>query len=160
LNAKNTKNPTVNGGLRYAFYSERMSQLAREKGNLTSHKLKTLLCETFTPTPRPSPTKSWAAKARWRYQLYWPDKIIAPVVPWADDGNLSSDDGVPSSGGHQDIEARRRKIIEKENRTFRPRRALLICKGRLGRNREPAGNLSETRRSVNFDVLRQRESRV
>src|SRR5712675_2677524 len=48
INAK-TKNPTVLVGYDTRFYSEEFSQLAVEI--LQQHKIKTLLCETFTPTP-------------------------------------------------------------------------------------------------------------
>src|SRR5712671_2234972 len=48
LNAK-TKNPTVLVGYDTRFYSEEFSQLAVEI--LKQHKIRTLLCETFTPTP-------------------------------------------------------------------------------------------------------------
>src|SRR5712671_634140 len=44
-----TKNPTVLVGYDTRFYSEEFSQLAVEI--LQQHKIKTLLCETFTPTP-------------------------------------------------------------------------------------------------------------
>src|SRR3981081_1186394 len=48
INAK-TKNPTVLVGYDTRFYSEEFSQLAVEI--LQQHKIRTLLCETFTPTP-------------------------------------------------------------------------------------------------------------
>src|SRR6266404_1380864 len=51
INAKGakTKNPTVLVGYDTRFYSEEFSQLAVEI--LQQHKIHTLLCETFTPTP-------------------------------------------------------------------------------------------------------------
>src|ERR1700740_2182413 len=48
INAK-TKNPTVLGGYDTWFYSEEFSQLAVDI--LQQHHIRTLLCETFTPTP-------------------------------------------------------------------------------------------------------------
>src|SRR6185437_13666894 len=48
INAK-TKNATVLVGYDTRFYSEEFSQLAVEI--LQQHKIRTLLCETFTPTP-------------------------------------------------------------------------------------------------------------
>src|SRR6202047_3690387 len=48
INAK-TKNPTVLVGYDTRFYSEEFSQLAVEI--LQQHKISTLLCDTFTPTP-------------------------------------------------------------------------------------------------------------
>src|ERR1700693_69168 len=48
INAK-TKNPTVLVGYDTRFYSEEFSQFAVEI--LQQHKIRTLLCETFTPTP-------------------------------------------------------------------------------------------------------------
>src|ERR1700730_10054150 len=48
INAK-TKNPTVLVGYDTRFYSEEFSQLAVEI--LQQHHIRTLLCETFTPTP-------------------------------------------------------------------------------------------------------------
>ena len=48
INAK-TKNPTVLVGYDTRFYSEEFSQLAVEI--LQQHKIRTLLCDTFTPTP-------------------------------------------------------------------------------------------------------------
>ena len=48
VNAK-TKNPTILVGYDTRFYSEEFSQLAVEI--LQQHKSRTLLCETFTPTP-------------------------------------------------------------------------------------------------------------
>src|SRR5258708_18585588 len=48
INAK-TKNPTVLVGYDTRFYSEEFSQLAVEI--LQQQKIRTLLCETFTPTP-------------------------------------------------------------------------------------------------------------
>src|SRR3981189_992366 len=51
INAKGAKakNPTVLVGYDTRFYSEEFSQLAVEI--LQQHKIRTLLCETFTPTP-------------------------------------------------------------------------------------------------------------
>src|ERR1700732_2472836 len=48
VNSK-TKNPTILVGYDTRFYSEEFSQLA--VAILQEHKIRTLLCETFTPTP-------------------------------------------------------------------------------------------------------------
>src|SRR5260370_27920415 len=48
VNSK-TKNPTILVAYDTRFYSEEFSQLAVEI--LRRHKIRTLLCETFTPTP-------------------------------------------------------------------------------------------------------------
>src|SRR5271169_2284650 len=48
VNSK-TKNPTMLVGYDTRFYSEEFSQLA--VAILQEHKIRTLLCETFTPTP-------------------------------------------------------------------------------------------------------------
>ena len=46
---RKAKNPTILVGYDTRFYSEEFSQLAVE--TLQRHKIRTLLCETFTPTP-------------------------------------------------------------------------------------------------------------
>jgi len=48
VNSK-VKNPTILVGYDTRFYSEEFSQLA--VAILQEHKIRTLLCETFTPTP-------------------------------------------------------------------------------------------------------------
>src|SRR5258705_5222252 len=107
INAK-TKNPTVLVGYDTRFYSEEFSQLAVEI--LQQHKIKTLLCETFTPTPA-------VAYEIMRRKLDGAINFTASHNPAQYHGlKFSSSDAGPALPEvTKDIEARVAKIIEKEH---------------------------------------------
>jgi phosphoglucomutase len=106
INAK-TKNPTVLVGYDTRFYSEEFSQLAVEI--LQQHKIRTLLCETFTPTPAIAYEIS-------RRKLDGAVNFTASHNPAQYHGlKFSSADAGPALPEvTKDIEARVAKIIEKE----------------------------------------------
>src|SRR5260221_601829 len=106
INAK-TKNPTVLVGYDTRFYSEEFSQLAVEI--LQRHKIKTLLCETFTPTPA-------VAYEIMRRKLDGAINFTASHNPAQYHGlKFSTSDAGPAlPEGTKDIEARVAKIIEKD----------------------------------------------
>jgi alpha-D-glucose phosphate-specific phosphoglucomutase len=107
INAK-TKNPTVLVGYDTRFYSEEFSQLAVEI--LQQHKIRTLLCETFTPTPA-------VAYEIMRRKLDGAINFTASHNPAQYHGlKFSSSDAGPALPEvTKDIEARVAKIIEREN---------------------------------------------
>jgi alpha-D-glucose phosphate-specific phosphoglucomutase len=106
INAK-TKKPTVLVGYDTRFYSEEFSQLAVEI--LQQHKIRTLLCETFTPTPA-------IAYEIMRRKLDGAINFTASHNPAQYHGlKFSSSDAGPALPEvTQDIEARVAKIIAKD----------------------------------------------
>src|SRR5246127_4808030 len=106
INAK-TKNPTVLVGYDTRFYSEEFSQLAVEI--LQQHKIHTLLCETFTPTPA-------IAYEILRAKLDGAINFTASHNPAQYHGlKFSSSDAGPALPEvTKDIEARVAKILERE----------------------------------------------
>src|SRR6202171_4506343 len=106
INSK-TKNPTVLVGYDTRFYSEEFSQLAVEI--LQQHKIRTLLCETFTPTPA-------IAYEIMRRKLDGAINFTASHNPAQYHGlKLSSPDAGPALPEvTKDIETRVAKIIEKD----------------------------------------------
>jgi alpha-D-glucose phosphate-specific phosphoglucomutase len=148
INAK-TKNPTVLVGYDTRFYSEEFSQLAVEI--LQQHKIRTLLCETFTPTPA-------VAYEIMRRKLDGAINFTASHNPAQYHGlKFSSSDAGPALPEvTKDIEARAAKIIENEHpQPFAHGAPSHLGKDRLGET----VNLRETylkrlEELVNFDVLR------
>src|SRR6195256_4963317 len=106
INAK-TKNPTVLVGYDTRFYSEEFSQLAVEI--LQQHKIKTLLCETFPPTPA-------VAYEIMRRKLDGAINFTASHNPAQYHGlKFSSADAGPALPEvTKDIEARVSKMLEKD----------------------------------------------
>src|SRR5258706_11725375 len=106
INAK-TKNPTELVGYDTRFYSEEFSQLAVEI--LQQHKIRTLLCDTFTPTPA-------VAYEIMRRKLDGAINFTASHNPAQYHGlKFSSSDAGPALPEvTKDIEARVAKIIEKD----------------------------------------------
>src|ERR1700719_835569 len=106
INAK-TKNPTVLVGYDTRFYSEEFSQLAVEI--LQQHKIRTLLCETFTPTPA-------IAYEIMRRKLDGAINFTASHNPAQYHGlKFSSADAGPALPEvTKDIEARVAKMVEKD----------------------------------------------
>src|SRR6202163_3814984 len=106
INSK-TKNPTVLVGYDTRFYSEEFSQLAVEI--LQQHKIRTLLCETFTPTPA-------IAYEIMRRKLDGAINFTASHNPAQYHGlKFSSSDAGPALPEvTKDIEARVAKIIAKD----------------------------------------------
>src|SRR5713101_3075359 len=105
-NAK-TKNPTVLVGYDTRFYSEEFSQLAVEI--LQQHHIRTLLCETFTPTPA-------IAYEIMRRKLDGAVNFTASHNPAQYHGlKFSSSDAGPALPEvTKDIEARVAKLLEKD----------------------------------------------
>ena len=102
------KNPTILVGYDTRFYSEEFSQLA--VAILQEHKIRTLLCETFTPTPA-------VAFEIQRSKLDGAINFTASHNPAQYHGLKfsSADAGPAAAGGHQgDIEARVTRIIAKD----------------------------------------------
>jgi len=153
INAK-TKNPTVLVGYDTRFYSEEFSQLAVEI--LQQHKIKTLLCETFTPTPA-------VAYEIVRRKLDGAINFTASHNPAQYHGlKFSSSDAGPALPEvTKDIEARVAKIIEKEHpQPFAHAAPSHLSKDGLGE----IVNLRETylkrlEELVNFDVLRKAKAK-
>src|SRR5712675_879877 len=153
INAK-TKNPTVLVGYDTRFYSEEFSQLAVEI--LQQHKIKTLLCETFTPTPA-------VAYEIMRRKLDGAINFTASHNPAQYHGlKFSSSDAGPALPEvTKDIEARVAKIIEKEHpQPFAHAAPSHLGKDGLGE----IVNLRETylkrlEELVNFDVLRKAKAK-
>ena len=106
INSK-AKNATVLVGYDTRFYSEEFSQLAVEI--LQQHKIRTLLCETFTPTPA-------VAYEIMRRKLDGAINFTASHNPAQYHGlKFSSSDAGPALPEiTKDIEARVAKIIEKD----------------------------------------------
>jgi len=153
INAK-TKNPTVLVGYDTRFYSEEFSQLAVEI--LQQHKIKTLLCETFTPTPA-------VAYEIVRRKLDGAINFTASHNPAQYHGlKFSSSDAGPALPEvTKDIEARVARIIEKEHpQAFAHAAPSHLSKDGLGE----IVNLRETylkrlEELVNFDVLRKAKAK-
>ena len=153
INAK-TKNPTVLVGYDTRFYSEEFSQLAVEI--LQQHKIKALLCETFTPTPA-------VAYEIMRRKLDGAINFTASHNPAQYHGlKFSSSDAGPALPEvTKDIEARVAKIIEKEHpQPFAHAAPSHLGKDGLGE----IVNLRETylkrlEELVNFDVLRKAKAK-
>jgi len=153
INAK-TKNPTVLVGYDTRFYSEEFSQLAVEI--LQQHKIRTLLCETFTPTPA-------IAFEIMRRKLDGAVNFTASHNPAQYHGlKFSSSDAGPALPEvTKDIEARVVKIIEKEH----PQAFAHAAPSHLGKDSPgETVNLRETylkrlEELVNFDVLRKAKSK-
>src|ERR1700741_1565148 len=101
------KNPTVLVGYDTRFYSEEFSQLAVEI--LQQHKIRTLLCEKFTPTPA-------VAYEIMRRKLYGAINSTASHNPAQYHGlKFSSSDAGPALPEvTKDIEARVARIIAKD----------------------------------------------
>jgi len=153
INAK-TKNPTVLVGYDTRFYSEEFSQLAVEI--LQQHKIKTLLCETFTPTPA-------VAYEIMRRKLDGAINFTPSHNPAQYHGlKFSSSDAGPALPEvTKDIEARAAKIIEREHpQPFAHAAPSHQGKDGLGE----IVNLRETylkrlEELVNFDVLRKAKAK-
>src|SRR5438270_1825584 len=101
------KDPAILVGYDTRFYSEEFSQLAVEI--LQQHKIRTLLCETFTPTPA-------VAYEIVRRKLDGAINFTASHNPAQYHGlKFSSSDAGPALPEvTKDIEARAAKILEKE----------------------------------------------
>jgi phosphoglucomutase len=153
INAK-IKNPTVLVGYDTRFYSEEFSQLAVEI--LQQHKIRTLLCETFTPTPA-------IAYEITRRKLDGAVNFTASHNPAQYHGlKFSSGDAGPALPEvTKDIEARVVKIIEKEHpQPFAhaaPSHASKDGHGEIVNLRETY--LKRLEELVRFDVLRKSKSK-
>src|ERR1700732_3865300 len=153
INAK-TKNPTVLVGYDTRFYSEEFSQLAVEI--LQQHKIRTLLCETFTPTPA-------IAYEIMRRKLDGAINFTASHNPAQYHGlKFSSSDAGPALPEvTKDIEARVAQIIAKEP----PQPFANAAPSHLGKDgRGETVKLRETylkrlEELVRFDVLRKAKSK-
>src|SRR5229473_2961224 len=153
LNAK-TKNPTVLVGYDTRFYSEEFSQLAVEI--LQQQKIRTLLCETFTPTPA-------IAYEIMRRKLDGAVNFTASHNPAQYHGlKFSSSDAGPALPEvTKDIEARVAKIIERDH----PQPFAHAAPSHLGKDSQgETVNLRENylkriEELVRFDVLRQAKSK-
>src|SRR5712672_3814304 len=149
-----TKSPTVLVGYDTRFYSEEFSQLAVEI--LQQHKIKTLLCETFTPTPA-------VAYEIMRRKLDGAINFTASHNPAQYHGlKFSSSDAGPALPEvTKDIEARAARIIEKEHpQPFAHAAPSHLGKDGLGE----IVNLRETylkrlEELVKFDVLRKAKAK-
>jgi len=149
-----TKNPTVLVGYDTRFYSEEFSQLAVEI--LQQHKIHTLLCETFTPTPA-------IAYEIIRRKLDGAVNFTASHNPAQYHGlKFSSSDAGPALPEiTKDIEARVAKIIERD----RPQPFAHAAPSHFGKDgRGETVNLRETylkriEELVRFDVLRKAKSK-
>src|ERR1700704_2014771 len=143
------RNSTILVGYDPRFYSEEFPQLAVDI--LQQHKIKTLLCETFTPTPA-------IAYEIMRRKLDGAINFTASHNPAQYHGlKFSSSDAGPALPEvTKDIEARVAKIIEKEHpQPFAHAAPSHLGKDGLGE----IVNLRETylkrlEELVNFDVLR------
>src|SRR6267142_1093808 len=153
INAK-TKNPTVLVGYDTRFYSEEFSQLAVEI--LQQHKIKTLLCETFTPTPA-------VAYEIVRRKLDGAINFTASHNPAQYHGlKFSSSDAGPALPEvTKDIEARVAKIIETEHpQPFAHAAPSHLGKDGLGEIVNLRENyLKRLEELVNFDVLRKAKAK-
>src|SRR6202045_4447884 len=153
INSK-TKNPTVLVGYDTRFYSEEFSQLAVEI--LQQHKIHTLLCETFPPTPA-------IAYEILRRKLDGAVNFTASHNPAQYHGlKFSSGDAGPALPEvTKDIEARVAKIIEKDG----PFPFAHAAPSHLSKNGQgETVNLRETylkrlEELVRFDVLRKGKSK-
>src|SRR5258705_2986100 len=149
-----TKRPTILVGYDTRFYSEEFSQLAVEI--LQHHKIRTLLCETFTPTPA-------IAYEITRRKLDGAVNFTASHNPAQYHGlKFSSADAGPALPEvTKDIEARAAKIIEREHpQPFAHAAPSHPGKDGLGET----VNLRETylkrlEELVNFDVLRKAKAK-
>jgi phosphoglucomutase len=149
-----TKNPTVLVGYDTRFYSEEFSQLAVEI--LQQHKIRTLLCETFTPTPA-------IAYEIMRRKLDGAINFTASHNPAQYHGlKFSSSDAGPALPEvTKDIEARVAKIIEKDG----PFPFVHAAPSQLGKDGHgETVNLRDTylkrlEELVRFDVLRKAKSK-
>jgi phosphoglucomutase len=154
INAK-TNNPTVLVGYDTRFYSEEFSQLAVEI--LQQHKIRTLLCETFTPTPA-------IAYEIIRRKLDGAVNFTASHNPAQYHGlKFSSSDAGPALPEvTKDIEARVLKIIERDGPGVLIAHAAPAHTGKDGQGETV--NLRETylkrlEELVRFDVLRKAKSK-
>jgi phosphoglucomutase len=153
INAK-TRNPTVLVGYDTRFYSEEFSQLAVEI--LQQHKIRTLLCETFTPTPA-------VAFEIMRRKLDGAINFTASHNPAQYHGlKFSSSDAGPALPEvTKDIEARAAKILERDG----PLAFAHAAPSHLGKDRKgETVNLREAylqriEELVRFDVLRKAKSK-
>ena len=153
INAK-TKNPTVLVAYDTRFYSEEFSQLAVEI--LQQHKIRTLLCETFTPTPA-------VAYEIIRRKLDGAINFTASHNPAQYHGlKFSTSDAGPALPEvTKDIEARVAQIIDKEH----PQPFAHAAPPHFGKDgKSETVNLRETylkrlEELVRFDVLRQAKSK-
>ncbi len=148
-NAK-TKNPTVLVGYDTRFYSEEFSQLAVEI--LQQHHIRTLLCETFTPTPA-------VAYEIMRRKLDGAINFTASHNPAQYHGlKFSSSDAGPALPEvTKDIEARVAKMIEKDGPFPMAARASSAHAGKDGKGESVNlrdAYLKRIEELVRFDVLR------
>jgi phosphoglucomutase len=140
------KNPTILVGYDTRFYSEEFSQLAVDI--LQQHHIRTLLCETFTPTPA-------IAYEIIRRKLDGAINFTASHNPAQYHGlKFSSSDAGPALPEvTKDIEARAAKLVEKDG-PF-PKGSAAAHKGSKGETvnlREPY--LKRLAELVRFDTLR------
>ncbi len=152
INAR-TKNPTVLVGYDTRFYSEEFSQLAVEI--LQQHKIHTLLCETFTPTPA-------IAYEIMRRKLDGAINFTASHNPAQYHGlKFSSSDAGPALPEvTKDIEARVVKIIEKDGPFPAAARASHSSKdGKRETVNLREAYLKRLEELVRFDVLRKAKCR-
>jgi phosphoglucomutase len=140
------RNPTILVGYDTRFYSEEFSQLAIEI--LREHKIRTLLCDTFTPTPA-------VAYEIMRRKLDGAVNFTASHNPAQYHGlKFSSADAGPALPEvTRDIEARVAKLIAKNGRPRKP------SKGLAGRDLAENVSLRETYLKrleglVRFETLR------
>ena len=152
LNAT-TKNPTVLVGYDTRFYSEEFSQLAVEI--LQHQKIRTLLCETFTPTPA-------IAYEIIRRKLDGAVNFTASHNPAQYHGlKFSTSDAGPALPEvTKDIESRVAKIIARDH----PQPFAHAAPSHFGKGQGETVNLRETylmriEELVRFDVLRRAKSR-
>src|SRR5262249_43127975 len=148
------KSPTVLVGYDTRFYSEEFSQLAVEI--LGQHQIRTLLCETFTPTPA-------IAFEIMRRKLDGAINFTASHNPAQYHGlKFSSSDAGPALPEvTQDIEARVAKIIAKEGpfpfAHAAPSQASKNAKGQTVNLRQ--SYLKRLEELVRLDVLRKSQSK-
>jgi len=150
-----TKNPTVLVGYDTRFYSEEFSQLAVEI--LQQHNIRTLLCETFTPTPA-------IAYEVMRRKLDGAINFTASHNPAQYHGlKFSSSDAGPALPEvTKDIEARVMKMIGKHGPFPKGARAARTHAAKDGK--AESVNLRDTylkriEELVRFDVLRKGKSK-
>ena len=145
------KNPTILVGYDTRFYSEEFSRLAVDI--LQEHKIRTLLCDTFAPTPA-------VAYEITRGKLHGAINFTASHNPAQYHGlKFSSADAGPALPEvTKDIEARVKKLIAKNGN---PRKA---SKRLASRGRAETVNLRESylkrlEELVHFDTLRKAEAK-
>jgi phosphoglucomutase len=152
VNAK-TKNPTVLVGYDTRFYSEEFSRLAVEI--LQEHNIRTLLCDTFTPTPA-------VAHEIMRRKLDGAVNFTASHNPAQYHGlKFSSGDAGPALPEvTKDIEARVVKIIEKDGGVAKKAAAHTPASSRASKDGKGEtvnlrdAYLKRIEELVRFDVLR------